>query len=94
MATFLMFGKYNSAALQQISSTRTDQARQLIQRFGGNVEAIYATLGDHDLVCIVTLPGLEDAMKVSVALGKLTGIAFSTAPALPVEQFDRAMTGL
>jgi hypothetical protein len=30
-------------------------------------------------------------MKVSVALHKLTGISFSTSPAVQVEEFDRMM---
>jgi hypothetical protein len=33
--------------------------------------------------------GWEDAL----ALTRMTGIAFTTAPALPVEEFDRMMTG-
>ncbi len=94
MATFLMFGKYTPESLQQISAERTEQAKQLIQQHGGKVEAIYATLGKNDLVCIVTLPGIEEAIKASVALAKMSGIAFTTTPAVAVEQFDRLASGL
>ena len=91
MATFLMFGKYSSRALQEMSIQRTDKAVDLIKGFGGEVQSMYATLGQHDLVLVVSLPGTDEAMKASVALTKLTGIAFSTSPAVAVQEFDKLM---
>ena len=82
MATFLMFGKYSSRALQEMSIQRTDKAVDLIKQFGGEVQAMYATLGQQDLVFVVSLPGTDEAMKASVALTKLTGISFNTMPAV------------
>ena len=89
MATFLMVGKYSSRALQEMSIQRTDRAVSMIKQFGGSVESMYATLGNHDLVLVVTLPGTEEAMKASVALTKITGISFSTSPAVAVVEFDK-----
>jgi hypothetical protein len=37
---------------------------------------------------------MEEAMKASVGLHKLTGIAFTTAPAVSVEVFDNLMAEL
>jgi len=91
MATFLMFGKYSPEALAKISAQRTKAAAKTIQDLGGEVVAVYATLGKHDLVCVVTLPGTAEAMKASVALCKQTGIAFTTAPAVTLDEFDRLM---
>jgi len=92
MAKFLMFGKYSSRALQEMSIQRTDRVIDLIKKLGGEVEAMYATLGQHDLVFVVSLPGANEAMKASVALTKLTGIAFSTSPAVTVQEFDKLMS--
>lgn len=89
MATFFMFGKYSSDALKEMGVERTDKAVNLLKKFGGDVKSIYALLGEHDLVLIVTLPSVEQAMKASLALSKLTGISFSTAPAITVEEFDK-----
>ena len=55
----------------------------------GELKAAYALLGTYDLALIVELPGVEEQMKTSLALQKLTGIAFLSCPAVPVEQFDR-----
>jgi uncharacterized protein with GYD domain len=93
MATFLMFGKYSSEALRAISAQRTEEAVDLIGQCGGEVEAMYATLGQQDLVLILNFPGIEEALKASVALSKLTGIGFTTAPAIAVQEFDALLSG-
>ncbi len=93
MATFFMFGRYSSVeALKGMSQKRTKEAENLVKKFGGKVESIYALLGEKDLVIISTFPGIEKAMKASVALTKTTGISFTTVPAVPVEEFDKLMS--
>lgn len=92
MATFIMFGKYSSKALEGISAERTDKASGLIKKFEGEIISMYALLGERDLVLIVNFPGIEQAMKTSIALCKLTGVSFTTLPAVPVEDFDKIMT--
>ena len=94
MQTFIMLGKYSTQSLQSMSVQRTQKAKDLIKQFGGNVDAIYAMLGEWDLMIAVSMPGLEEAIKASVALTKLTGIGFSTAPAVPVDTFDKLMSEL
>jgi uncharacterized protein with GYD domain len=93
MATFFMYGRYSSAdVLKQISQERTKEAENLVKKFGGKVESMYALLGDRDLVIISTFPGIENAMKASIALTKATGISFTTSPAVPVAEFDKLMS--
>jgi len=89
MATFLMFGKYSAQAMKEMSPERTQKAVGLIKQLGGEVKAMYALLGETDLLFVVTLPGIEQAFKASLALGKMTGISFTTAPAVTVEEFDK-----
>ncbi|NWF55677.1 MAG: GYD domain-containing protein [Syntrophaceae bacterium] len=91
MATFLMLGKYSAEAVKKISAKRTRDAASLIKKHGGKVEAMYALLGEKDLVFILDFPGVAQAMKASVALSKMTGIGFSTHPAVRVEEFDKLM---
>ena len=88
MSTFFMFGKYSINALQKVSASRTREVKNLVARYQGEIKDMYALLGDKDLVFIVELPSIEEAIKVSTALSKLTGIAFTTSPAIPVEDFD------
>ncbi|HPC73269.1 MAG TPA: GYD domain-containing protein [Syntrophales bacterium] len=89
MAKYFMFGKYTSEAVKGISARRTDKVVDIIRKFGGTVEGMYALIGEKDLVFIVDLPGNDELIQVSVSLSKLTGIGFTSTPAIPVEQFDR-----
>ena len=91
MATFFMFGRYSADAIKGMSIKRTKEAESLIKKFKGEVQGMYSLLGGKDLVFIVTFPGIEQAMKASVALGKMTGISFTTSPAVTVEEFDKMM---
>jgi uncharacterized protein with GYD domain len=91
MATYFMFGKYSAGAIEEISAERTEKAAALVKKYGGEVKSGYALLGEYDLVLIIELPDIGQVMKTSVALTKLTGIAFSTAPAVSVEEFDKMM---
>ena len=94
MSTFFMFGKYSSDSLKAISSKRTDKTMKLFKDFGGEVKSIHALLGEKDLVLIAELPSSEVALQASVALSKLTGISFSTVPAVTAAEFDKLMAGV
>jgi len=94
MATFFMFGKYSSEALKKMSAERTDKAVSLIKKFGGEVNSMYALLGEQDLVLIVDFPGVEEAMKASVALAKMTSVSFTSLPAVPVKDFDKMIADI
>jgi uncharacterized protein with GYD domain len=89
MATYLMFGKYSKDSIGQISAARTKSAAAAIGDCGGQLKSGYALLGEKDLVLIAELPSTEAAMKASVALSKLLGIGFTTAPAVTVDEFDK-----
>jgi len=84
-----MFGRYSQEAIKGISAERTKKVIEAIEKSGGKVSSMYALLGEYDLVFITDFPSVEAAMKTSVALNKLTGISFSTSPAITVEEFDR-----
>lgn len=94
MPTFAMFGKYSLEAIKHISAARTEETRKLAEKYQGKITAMYALLGEHDLLFLVDMPGPESAMQFSVALAKATGISFTTSPAVTVEEFDRLMTGI
>ena len=91
MAIFLMFGRYSSEAIKNISPERTVKARELISKSGGKIISMYAVMGEHDLVFTIDFPDADKAMAASVALYKLTGIHFTTSPVVDVEQFDKLM---
>ncbi len=89
MATYLMFGKYSVESAKAISAKRTKQSIDVMKKYGGELKAGYALLGEVDLVLVLDLPDTERAMQTSAALTKLLGISFTTAPAVTIEQFDK-----
>ena len=93
MSTYFMFGKYTPDAIKGLGPDRTRKAIELIEDHDGTVQGIYGLLGEHDLVLILDLPDVGRAMQISVALHRMTGIAFCTEPAVSVEEFDRLMSG-
>lgn len=89
MATFVMFGNYTMDGIEDLSAKRTEQAQKIIAQAGGKLITGYALLGEIDLVLVLDLPDVQTAMKVSVELSKLTDIAFTTSPAISIEEADR-----
>lgn len=94
MNTFFLFGNYTAKALDGIDAKRTKLAEEVIAGFGGKLRSVYALLGEHDLVMIVELPGVPEVVQASIALHKKTGIACTSAPAVPVADFDRLTADL
>ena len=94
MITCFMYGKYTPGALKEISADRTHLVVTGIHEAGGEVKSMYALLGDRDLVFIADFPDIPQAIKASITLTNLTGIIFSTSPAVPVEEFDALMEEL
>lgn len=94
MATFLMLGKYTNESLEGISAARTRKAEQVVEDSGGEIKAAYALLGFYDIALIVDLPGAEEATRVSMAFYKMTGINFTTSPAVALDRFDEIAEGV
>lgn len=89
MSKYLMLGKYSAEAVKGIKAERTKKVAAIIKKNGGKVVSMYALLGPYDLALLVDMPGNAAAMKTAISITKLTGIGFSSLPALTVEEFDR-----
>jgi len=89
MQTYIMLGKYSADAVRDISANRTDKAIGLIKELGGKVLSMYTLLGGYDVILTTEFSSLQIAMKASLGLTILTGIGFSTYPAISVADFDK-----
>jgi uncharacterized protein with GYD domain len=89
MTTYIMFGKFTPGVVKEISAERTKKSVAIVEECGGKGQALYALLGETDVLAIADFPSLEQAMKASVELTKLLGISFTTSPAITVEEFDK-----
>ena len=91
METFFLTGTYTAEAIKGISSKRTADVTELIENIGGKVLSMYLLLGDKDLVIIAEFSGLKEAIQGSISISKMTGISFSTYPAITAKEFDEFM---
>ncbi len=89
MATYFLLGRYSQDSIKQISSTRTKNVSETIEKLGGKVKAIYALLGKNDVALIVDLPSVKEVIKASLSLAKSLGIAFTSSEAISIEEFDK-----
>jgi uncharacterized protein with GYD domain len=89
MPAYILLGKYSAEGVKGISSARTQKGTKLIEKLGGKVNEMYATIGEFDLILHAEFPDNTTALKGSVELSKLTGISFVTMPAVPVVEFDK-----
>jgi len=92
MATFMMLGRYSAQGLKNASAVRTRKAEHLVSRMHGKIINIYALMGDYDLLLLIDLPGMFEAITLSAGLTKLTGVSFKTSPAMPIKEFDKVIS--
>ena len=91
MAKYFLFGKYSQEGLKNASAERTRKVTEAIEKAGGKVLSMDILLGEKDLAITADLPNTASAVKASIALTKLTGIGFSSSPAISVEEFDKML---
>lgn len=91
MTTYFLTGTYGADALKGISRERTSDVTWMLEDMGGKVIAIYLLLGEKDLVIIADFPGMKEAIKGSINISKMTGISFTTSPAVTAKEFDDYM---
>lgn len=93
MATYVLLTKVSSAGIKTLQSNprRIKEVNKEIEAQGGRVVAQYATLGRYDFVNIVEAKDNEVIARISVNLGARGTVSIETLPALPVEQFVRAI---
>ena len=91
MSTYFLTGTYGADAIKGISRKRTADVTKMIEDIGGKLVSVYLLLGEKDLVIIAEFPGLKEAILGSVNISKITGISFTTNPAITAKEFDEFM---
>ena len=93
MSKFLMCGSCPPEALKEVGVGYKEKVAEVINEFKGTVDAVYSTLGEYDLIVFADLPDVESAMNISIELNKLTGITFSTSPAVELHELLKLREG-
>jgi len=94
MPHFLVKGNYTAEGskglLGEGGSSRIDQARSLIESLGGNLECMYFSYGEDDIVGICEMPDSASAAAVSLTVSSTGAVTASLTPLITAEEIDDA----
>ena len=94
MAIYVMLTTLTSEGRRTLKERpeRIKEVNQEVEKMGVKILQQYAVLGPYDFVNILDAPNNEVISKVAVELGSRGTIQTTTLPALPIDDFIRAVT--
>lgn len=87
MPTYVMLANWTDQGIRTISETpkRIDAAKRQLVEMGGQVKAIFMTMGAYDLVAIYEAPDDAVSARFTLMLGKLGNVRTTSMKAFPEE---------
>lgn len=96
MTTYIMLANWTDRGMQTISDgpKRMDEAKRMLTEMGGSMQALYLTMGHHDLVGIFEAPDDAIAARFTLMLGRLGNVRTTTMKAFPEEAYRHIVASL
>ena len=96
MPTFALSLDWTDQGLRTVKDapTRSKAARELAKKLSVDIQHIFLTTGEHDLLLIVDAPDGENVAKFALALSSLGNVRTQTARAWPESDFTRLISEL
>ena len=96
MPRYVILVNWTDQGARTVTETtqRADQVRQMVERMGGRLEALYWTQGRHDLVGIMDAPDEETAAAVGLRAGMAGAVRTETLRAFDAEEMGRILAKL
>jgi uncharacterized protein with GYD domain len=96
MPTFTLSLDWTGQGIQAVKDVpkRSQQARELAKKLHVDVQQIYLTTGEHDLLMIAEAPDGENIAKFALALSALGNVRTQTARAWPEADLIRLVSEL
>jgi uncharacterized protein with GYD domain len=87
---------YTDRGMQAVrdSPRRLDQAKARLAEMGGRFQAVYMTMGAHDLVFVYEAPDDAIAARFSLSLGMLGNVRTTTMKAFPEAAYREIVASL
>jgi uncharacterized protein with GYD domain len=91
MPTYISMLRYTQQGISAIKNApaRIDAAKEAYRKAGGELKAIYLTLGQYDLVVIADMPNDEAVARMALALGSQGNIRSETMRAFSETEFRK-----
>lgn len=96
MGTYIALANYTDQGIRNIkdSPNRADAARQALTDMGGEMKALYLTMGAYDIVVVFEAPSDDIATRFVLAVGSLGNVRTTTLKAFPESEFRRIIAEL
>jgi uncharacterized protein with GYD domain len=91
MPTYISMLRYTEQGITSVKNApaRIDAAKEAYRKAGGELKAIYLTLGQFDLVAIAEMPNDETVARMALALGAQGNIRTETMRAFTETEFRK-----
>ncbi len=91
MPTYISMLRYTQQGISSAKSApaRIDAAKEAYRKAGGELKAIYLTMGQYDLVVIAEMPNDEAVARMALALGAQGNIRSETMRAFTETEFRK-----
>jgi uncharacterized protein with GYD domain len=91
MPTYISMLRYTQQGISAIKNApaRIDAAKEAYRKAGGELKALYLTLGQYDLVVIADMPNDEAVARMALALGSQGNIRSETMRAFSETEFRK-----
>ena len=96
MPLYVALVTYTDRGMQAVrdSPRRLDQAKAQLAEMGGRFQAVYMTMGAHDLVLVYEAPDDAVAARFSLGLGMMGNVRTTTMKAFPEAAYREIIASL
>ena len=96
MPTYISMLRYTQQGIASVKSApeRMDAAKEAYRKAGGELKAIYLTLGQYDLVVVAEMPNDDAVARMALALGAQGNIRSETMRAFTETEFKKLVGSL
>jgi uncharacterized protein with GYD domain len=95
MGKYLIQAAYNAEGLKGLQKDKASGRKQAVAKavegLGGKLEAMYFTLGEHDVLLIVDMPDAVTGAALGLKVSATGLVRTTTTSLLTIEETDRAL---
>ncbi len=96
MPAYVMLANWTDQGAQRVKDLpkRLDAAKKALAEMGGEIKAIYMTMGDYDLIAIYEAPDDAVAARFTLLLGQMGSVRTRTLKAFPEAAYREIVNSL
>jgi uncharacterized protein with GYD domain len=96
MPTYISMLRYTQQGISNAKNApaRIDAAKEAYKKAGGELKAVYLTLGQYDLVAIAEMPNDEAVARLALGMGMQGNIRTETMRAFTEAEFRKIVGAL